>query len=135
MASARYNGIRLPLLPDDTDGFAAVYIRKVVESAATYYEIVALPVSGSFDDFGVYVFDSTVTVKKWQTPTTYENGSEWTSAGSEAVNAIVIGNIIWSNADIYDTDGSVWFEASEPIVNMDESFQLGIAVGMSLKGW
>ena len=135
MASARYNGIRAPLLPEfDTVAYPHVFVLKASSAYTLYALSNMVNVTGDYDQI---IFNDLVKCRTWTTPKDYSDGNTWTadSTYESTDEMITLRNCIWSNTTLYKDTGAVFIEGSEPIINADESFQLGIAVGMGLKGW
>jgi hypothetical protein len=150
MASARYNGIRLPLLPEEAENSPTWLIEYWTTEEvgglggkAVLYCFDSLPTKvDDYNNNGLdYAWFPDGTVRKtYETPFPYNNG-DWKLINTatmqepyvtpcESLNFVTISNLTFAR-----DDGTVLITACEPVINADESFLLGIAVGMGLKGW
>lgn len=149
MASARYNGIRLPVLPAEAANFPSRFIGYwtaedvggIAEGQAVLYCWDSLPTKvDDYNDNGLdYAYFAEGSMRRtYTTPYPYNNGDEWEFSQDDTpfvpCEQIYSGKTI-SNLTLARADGTILTTACEPIINADESFLLGVAVGMGLEGW
>lgn len=152
MASARYNGFRLPVIPNEVANHPCMYIHIfsedvdfgdfVVAAHAELHVWDSLPIevkknNNDTGDFSVHFSEGTV-LKEYKVAYPYNDGAEWALEdvySDNTIRSLFANTTVWSKNTMAASNGEVFIEGSDPIVNADESFQIGIAVGMGLKGW
>lgn len=119
MTSYLYNGIELPALPE-TDKPYVVIFRGV--TGAYYLKLSDTAITTDSDGNAV-------------NPQYIANGTE---SWSENTVITVTGEVIWTNYDVYTTDGTLYLSASDPIpvgtpITDPLSFMMGWQLGQRLR--
>ena len=128
MANYLYNGIELPELPEwdkDTYPYACIVrpragddnMRILIVSAASF--IVEVRVGyGTNIEFGV-LLDNGVPAKRTESISIADNPLSWGEIAYDYTYSygVALGEhvILWSNTDVFDEDGEVFMEGTDPV--------------------
>ena len=146
MARCLYNGMNYPAPPAEWNKTANPYAYIVLSGGDAYFKVFDKLGYLELLDTGFYRYTlgsqvgdddaQYITASTWKTAA--NGGTEWEVVDTDEVSVGHAADLgpIWANETIRFEDGTVAIEGSEPVevVTTAPTFEMGIAVGMSLKG-